>query len=597
MELPSFHEITHKALKTFRRFPIAISWAITGSLFCIAIVQVNDNLLFDRYVNSVFTFVLGISWLIGTRFFLESRKNPEKWQFLKLVVVFLLILFYLHLPPGETGVTNPTHITRFFLYLLAGQLFVLFAPSLLQWNHSGYWNYLKASCIALGRSALFSGVLYLGLVLALLSISALFDVKIHEKRYGQLFIFCLGIVNTWIYLSDFPENVLEKQTIIYNKVLEVFVTYILIPLVIVYLLILYAYTLKIIWSWDLPQGWVSYLVIALAFLGFLIQAMIHPVRYSIRSWTINRFNPWFYVLLIPMIVLLFVAIFKRISEYGITENRYFVLLLAFWITAMTLYLLVSREKRLQILPLTLFALAMLSSIGPWGAFKISQSSQVARFRSVLEQVESNGNIATGTQFLQLTSIVTYLGERNAVSRLDAITGLEMQGISKDTSAMAYPTFDFKAGQKLMDTLGITIDPEDSLETADVSYNYYTDWNKNLNYSMAGFTNFATISYPKPDHSPMKIGRFSVHLNSKSGYLYLYDGPEKDVVLKVPLKERMLALSRYGQNLQLAPEEDFILEAFGDSLDLKMILLDLNFTREGDSVQFNQFRALLFLKQL
>jgi hypothetical protein len=235
-------------------------------------------------------------------------------------------------------------------------------------------------------------------------------------------------------------------------------------------------------------------------------------------------------------------------------------------------------------------------MGPWGAFKISQDSQVARFRSVLEQVRANGNTATGAQYLQLTSIVTYLAQRKAVSRLDPLTELDVNEISKDTSSMAYARYDFMAGQKLLDSMGITVEPEDYAETTpNMSFNYYTDWNKNLKYSVAGFTDFAMITYQKPEYNPMFIGGFRVQLNSASGELYLFEVSGEQLVLKVPLKERMLALSRYGPELQYAPEQEFILEVSTDSVYLKMIVLDLNFTRDGNSVQFNQLRALLFLK--
>src|SRR5690606_2926956 len=117
------------------------------------------------------------------------------------------------------------------------------------------------------RSAFFSGVLYIGLVLALLAIQALFNVSIPDRRFGQLFVFCLGIMNTWVYLSDFPKKVISLTDIYFNKPLEVFVKYILIPLILLYIVILYAYGFKIIFQWELPKGWVSYLVTALAILG------------------------------------------------------------------------------------------------------------------------------------------------------------------------------------------------------------------------------------------------------------------------------------------------------------------------------------------
>ncbi|MBT8299053.1 MAG: DUF4153 domain-containing protein, partial [Maribacter sp.] len=294
MKLISINDIIEKALKAFWRFPITLTWAITGSLICIGIVNIDAALLFEEYAALLLTFILGISWFIGGRFFIEQTKNPMKWDWLKLVILVFLVLFYWHLPDLSGYDHDPKYFIRFFLYLLSGHLFILIGPFVLKWDSKAYWNYLKCICIAIGRSALFSGVLYIGLALALAAIQSLFDVAIKPERYAQLFIFSLGIVNTWTYLSDFPKDVMQRTTINFNKALEVFVKYILIPLLILYLVILYAYSLKIIWEWSLPKGWVSYLVTALAILGFIIQAMVNPIQKTIKSWAINRFYPWFY---------------------------------------------------------------------------------------------------------------------------------------------------------------------------------------------------------------------------------------------------------------------------------------------------------------
>jgi len=87
----------------------------------------------------------------------------------------------------------------------------------------------------------------------------------------------------------------------------------------------------------------------LALLGFIIHVMVNPIQKTIKSWVINKFNPWFYNLLLPLVVLLFIAIFRRIRDYGITENRYFVLIIAIWILAMVLFLLLSKKKQLKAL--------------------------------------------------------------------------------------------------------------------------------------------------------------------------------------------------------------------------------------------------------
>ena len=369
------------------------------------------------------------------------------------MVLSFLAIFYWHLPDFEKYSHDPSYIVRFFLYLIAGHLFAFFAPFLHKWDKKAYWNYLKSIAFAILRSAFFSGVLYLGLVFALVAVDALFEVDIRGERYGQLFIFCLGIVNTWIYLSDFPKNIFDDQHIFFNKAIEVFVKYILIPLVLLYSIILYAYGSKILFQWELPQGWVSYLVTALALLGLLVQVIIDPVQKTVKSWTINSFYPWYYIMLLPLIALLFVAIFRRILDYGITENRYFVLVIAFWILGISLYLLLAKKRRLNVLPISLFILAMLSSFGPWGAFNVAKNSQLHQFKKVFQKVKANHNLASHTEYDQLKSILTYLDERRSLSLLNETTNIAMETAFKDTIDGKFQSYGYLDTHKVIGFIG------------------------------------------------------------------------------------------------------------------------------------------------
>ncbi|WP_041632698.1 DUF4153 domain-containing protein [Maribacter sp. HTCC2170] len=595
MNLPSINEITQKALNAFNRFPITISWAIVGSLICIAIVNVDGNLFSDEYSSLLQTFVLGISWFIGVRFFIEQSKNPEKWEWLKLLTLILLVLFYLHLPEFKTYDIDPKYNIRFFLYFLAGHLFAFVAPFILNWDKKAYWNYLKSMCIAIGRSALFSGVLYLGLVLALAAIQALFDVDIKPKRYGQLFIFCLGIVNTWTYLSDFPKNVLVQTTINYNKALEVFVKYILIPLVILYLIILYAYTIKIVLEWSLPKGWVSYLVIALSLLGFIIQVMINPIQKTIKSWIINKFRPWFYILLLPLVVLLFVAIFRRIGDYGITENRYFVLLIAFWILGMALFLLFSKRKQLKVLPIALCAIALLSSFGFWGAFSISKNSQLAQFQNIFQEVKTNKNMASNEQYERLRSIIDFLADRKSVQMLDEIVGLSTHEICRDTSENSRRTYDYGAANMLLDSLKIEVEPDSTINIINGEYYHYSSWNIETNTDISGYDYFTTLSLNDREEYEKEIGKYKVYYSQKRKTLSFFTIRDSKLILDVPIRPKLMHLTKHGQNLNGAPKKELELDTGNDSIMFKLMFSDLDYYITNDTIELNQARSFIFLK--
>ena len=97
--------------------------------------------------------------------------------------------------------------------------------------------------------------------------------------------------------------------------------YVLLPLVGIYLVILYAYGLKILFQWNWPQGWVSQLVLWYSVVSILSILLLWPLREKADSGWIKSFTSWFFRLLIPLLVMLFLAIFERIGDYGLTVNR------------------------------------------------------------------------------------------------------------------------------------------------------------------------------------------------------------------------------------------------------------------------------------
>ncbi len=423
--LSSFNEIIDNAKSAFLRFPITIIWAIIGTAYTIWFIESGINGTDEfSYVKIIISSILGISWLIGTRLLIEYFKEEKgkNISWLMIVPIVLLGLYYFTLPDDKVDFESLVIPYRFTLFLIAGHLFVFFSSFLMSWDKNAYWNYLKNIFISFITSAIFSLVLYLGLVMALLSMKYLFHIHIDGDIFAELFIFCLGIVNTWIFVAEINKNIHHQKDIDYPRALLVMVKYILIPLTILYLVILYAYSAKIIIRWDLPKGWVSYLVVALSILGFVIHILINPIRKTIDSVVIKKFYPWFYYALLPMIVLLFVAIYKRISEYGITENRYLILLLAFWILGMTIYLLVGKRKQLRYFPMSVAILALLVSFGFWGIFSVSKLSQIHEFTEVYNKIESNSFQVTNADRTRIESIAYYLKKRGILHKVSNVIG-------------------------------------------------------------------------------------------------------------------------------------------------------------------------------
>ncbi|GFD91377.1 hypothetical protein KUL156_57390 [Alteromonas sp. KUL156] len=542
-------------------------WAIVGTLFTLFAIETDtfDNAFYGKVI---LTFILGVSWLIATRFFEEQFKKDKTWIF--LLTLGFLCLFYISIEVDGFEI-HQNSIIRFVLYFITGHLLVMVAPFIFSWNKSAYFNYLKSLFIALVRSLFFSLVLYLGIVLALLAIKHLFAIDFKGERFFQVFVFCIGIINTWIYLSDFPKDVHNQLAINYTKALEVLVKYILIPLVILYLIILYAYSLKIVINWNLPKGWVSYLVIALSFLGFIVQILINPIQKTIDSRTIKKFYPWFYYLLLPLIVLLFIAIFRRINEYGITENRYFVFVLACWILAMCLYILFSKRKKIKIFPFSLALITFLVSFGFWGVFSVSTKSQLLRFEKVYTDIKKDNFSTTFEKKNQLRSIIRYLNNKHELHKVKNILGYNPKTTFKTDSR-------WQLQNRLMDSLDIKV--TDNVTHPYTNHYYSIDENNAINIKNYDILKKLYINRYKKQNS---INGYHFSLSKESNIIEI---TKNEILIgKVNCSEMIKKLKAQQKNYNISPNLMTIEQHF-KTLSVKFIFKSISLSKIDDGATEN-----------
>jgi hypothetical protein len=224
----------------------------------------------------------------------------------------------------------------------------MIAPYLKKGELNGFWQYNKTLFFRLFVTAIFSIVLFAGLAVALAALDKLFGASVPAKRYGELWVLIAGLFATWFFLAGVPEDLEGFDTIEeYPKGLKIFAQYILLSLVIVYLLILYAYLLKILMQWNLPKGWISSLILGFPATSILSLLLMHPIPDRSENAWARAAGKWLYIVLIPLIVVLFLAVTERIGDYGITENRYAGIALGICLAAQVLYFLFSKPKSIK----------------------------------------------------------------------------------------------------------------------------------------------------------------------------------------------------------------------------------------------------------
>lgn len=408
-KFPSLQNVLHATQKTILRFPLETITTICGTLFAILLIE-------DEYRDSEYLLVKAIMscslclvlFLSISLFFLASKKNTLFRLLTSLTLGSLAIAFVFSFNKDITEV----EIQQFLVLNIALHLLVSFAGFLPRtYNQDEFWEFNKQLFLRILTSGLYSGVLYLGLAIAITAVEKLFNVEIADKIYGYLFFIIIGIFNTIFFLNGVPDsnNAEVPLKLSYPNGLKNFTQYVLMPLISLYLVILICYETKILITLSLPIGWVSYLVLVFAVFGILSFLLIHPIATEKGNLWMRTFNRWFYYLLVPLLGLLFWAISYRIQLYGFTHERYYVLLLSIWLSIVVAYFLIQKQPKIKFIPISLCLVALFSIAGPQSADSISKNSQLSRFETYMQKSEK-GKL-TFEQEQDLSSIVDFL-EKN-----------------------------------------------------------------------------------------------------------------------------------------------------------------------------------------
>jgi hypothetical protein len=603
MKIPSLKVLFEGAKETVFRFPFVILASVIGAGFMIYLLDVpfERQDAYKHLYNVVMVCSLGISFLLSLVFICERIKTSKAISIIvQIIGVILLVAYYFSLP-GEVGYKD---IVRYFLFMIGMHLLVSFSPFVnkgFSLERRGFWQFNQNLFIRILITGVYSGVLYAGLSVAILSFDNLFEVHINSKIYGQLFFFILGVFNTWFFLSGLPNNLDELESMdFYPKGLKIFTQYVLLPLVIIYLLILYLYMGKIIVQWKLPMGWVSYLVLGFSTTGIFSLLLIEPLREMEGINWIKKFSKWFYLILFPLIILLFTAILRRTGDYGITERRYFVFVLAVWLTVMAIYFSVSKIKNIKIIPYSLCLVAFLTSFGPWGAFSLSERSQMGRLEEILikNKILVDGKIVKSVNPIpdeerqDASSVIQFLNDRKSLDKIQPWFDVEIDTIKGGVVNSVYKSKE----EKITNLMGI--------EYSLYKRNYQQD---NIGYYI-NLKEFIFIDIKEFDYKlnyrynyyekEKKTKQFQVDSTNKIDFEFNADS--LTLVFKnnnIPVEN--IKIEKLIENLRKQKTEpllkDMSIEGENEKIKYKIIFQNINGNREDGKDKVQSFNSEIFLK--
>lgn len=399
------------------RFPLSVFCLFCATLLACYIISLDkDPDLLNQKL--MFTFVVGAFLGVTAQFVCERFPSMERVRPAVYSVSALLALGYYFIispaPAIDFEVGARTFVTVFSLFCA-----FIWLPSFR--DKADFNNVALVHFKSAAISVLYAGVLAAGLAAIIGAVDILL-ISVDNDIYGYMMAIVWIFFATVYYLSLLPrfnsedpsDQSYAREVCYYPRFLEILVSYIAVPLVGAYTLVLLAYFVKIAVTRVWPIGQLGPMILGYSSAGLII--------YVLASCLENRFavlyQRLFPKVLIPVVVMQLISVYIRLKAYGFTESRYYVALFGVFSIAIGIALSFRPVKRNGIIALLAAGFAIFSIIPPADAFTVSRNSQITRLENMLETagVLADGKIkpksdADMTLRIETTSILNYLERR------------------------------------------------------------------------------------------------------------------------------------------------------------------------------------------
>ena len=223
-------------------------------------------------------------------------------------------------------------------------------------------------------------LLVFGLVAAILfTITTLFNVEFSDSFYEHFYT-SFGIFTLPLFFLVFQQRQAKSEMTL-NRIFEILVNFVLAPALMIFTVLLYAYVVQIIFEGVLPKGMLANITLPYLLGGLGVYAL-RSICAKARWETFFKFYP--YLSIVP-IVLLWLAIDRRISAYAWTEQRIYLVALATAITIAYAILIVPKARQYRLISgvvmVAIFAMTWI--VKPQ---EIAYQSQTARFEQLLKKL-------------------------------------------------------------------------------------------------------------------------------------------------------------------------------------------------------------------
>ena len=546
----------------FERFPITIILAFLHFITGIYIAEVrsfqSDEFVEVNLLLFGSIFITAMFEMLYEKYFYKQNRWLVRGIYSVITFAVSIIFFVEYLRTNDYY-----NVYYFTLIPIAIVLFLLIPILKKKENKEKYLQSVFSNFVITG---IFAAVLWVGIEIILTTVNYLFfnsgdSLFFRLTMYSFWFIAEIFGASLFLSLLKKPDDNLENYE--FPFIFNVLIKFVIIPLIIIYTGVLYIYMAKVLISMHLPKGLISHLV--LWYTAFSVAVMILITPFTQKDKFFENFKKYFPYFSIPLIFASLFAVFQRTYQYGITENRYYVLISIFWLLfCMILYI---RKMNITGIFISLIACLAISVYTPLSAKNVSNFSQSQRLKRMLVKYGAlkDGKISKITQKLtnnegsQIYTTIQYISDNSTIAKLNF----------KNEKGEVYSTLgDLEKGLDVKESWKdyyYRSDDEGNYEERKViTYKVKNIENSEIISDIAGYDNLIYYRNVYNDDSinqENESEKYKIILKNKTITINSKDGTElakinyEDVVKQIASKLRTLKLPDTSDTVYEVPQKD------------------------------------------
>ena len=580
-------------IQASKRYPLTV-------LFLVVIAGLNTYLIqqeTDDYINYVYSLIVGVFLSAVAQHIYERFFEKTSQRIALMGGSLLLTLLYFYTIGSSTVYDLEMTVKTSIIFLILAVAFI-WVPTIK--NRITFSESYLSAFKAFFTTVLFTVILYAGVGFIIFAVDQLlFSVDYKANLHSANLIISLfspifflsytpGYVTKKDEATQTPEKLVAKQNQIKNevsvpKVLELLISYILIPLTAIFTVILLVYLLQNItgdfWTNNLLEPMlVSYSVTVI---------LVYLLASNIETKSALLFRKIFPKVLVPIVLFQTISSVLKIQETGLTHGRYYVILFGLFAVIAGLIFSILPVKKNGWIAVVLIVLSVISITPPVDAFTVSQTSQTNLLKETLEKNQmleenkliSNADVSKEDK-IKISQTIYYLTDMDYTEDIKWLAPYGQQLTYQFEEIFGfqpiYGETGFVNNQPAQDAYYATLDRQ---QTPVISIE---DYDKMIAISYYEFSERSAIEFEVGDST------YAIETQGKEGKNLVLMDENKQSLMSIDLQEAMEQVATTTQTENLFTIEEGTVVAENEQVEMKVLFTSIDIYDDQYNSEFYLF---------